>query len=152
MFGAVIVAAALAFMGAPASTPVACNPDTTGAIAAQGATYNIGTPAVRIDLGPVVCAGLLYLAASPTERVALRAANPLIYFPHDIGIAVIVLLHEAHHVTGDRDETSTECAAMAALPAFVAAHIEPDLQASVINEATFADGTLPDMYHTHPCS
>lgn len=60
--------------------------------------------ATRVDFNPEVCGGLIYLSSSPVERVALRRLNPYVDLDRWAGVALVVVLHEAHHATGDRDE------------------------------------------------
>lgn len=149
MFGMPIVVAALALMGAPANTPVDCAP--------VGLNYALswhaqGTRIVtRTDYSPTVCAGLLYLSASAQERAKLRTLNPTVDFPRDEGVALLTVLHESHHATGDFDETTTECAAMQALPAFITRWVTEDERETVMTWARVTNALLPAEYHRHAC-
>lgn len=150
MFGLAIVTASLSLMGAP-NLPATCNPPSVAQYHAYGLTWwRAGTP-TRIEYGGQVCAGLLYLAASPAERVKLRALNRSEGFDADAGIAVGVILHESAHASGIHDETGAECAAMTHLDAFVAANIDADMRAIVLQWARAWDASLPPAYHAAPC-
>lgn len=142
--------AALAMMGAP-SLPVTCNPALP--FGTDGLTYFHDGAPTRIELSPRVCAGALYLAANPSERRRLVRANPGVTFTQDEGVAAVVMLHEAHHATGDHNEASTECAAMREVPAFVAAHTPTALAcATIVHYARQYDALLPPSYHLSGCN
>lgn len=152
MFGLPIVLAALALMGAPASLSVGCNP----AVAERGAsasTYFIPytTTPVRIEFGGMVCGGLVWLAASPAERVKIRALNPSVDFDRWAGVALVVVLHEARHGAGDRGEASAECHAMQQLGSFAAAWAPAGDLAVIVAQGRVYDAGLPASYHEASC-
>ena len=150
MIGLPIVLAALAFAGAP-SLPVACNPDTTGSVSASGLTWFSGASPTHIDFGPRVCAGLIYLSATPAERLELEHLNPSVDFDWDAGVALTVVLHESHHVTGDRDEATTECFAMKSLDVFAPRYAPAGDLPTIISDARAYDATMPASYHGAAC-
>lgn len=153
MFGLPIIIAALTLMGAPSSTPAYCNPQTTSERQAYGLTWHYADGTVtHMDFAPIVCGGLLYLSASPAERTKLRALNPGVDFTRLEGVSLLVVLHESYHAAGHFDETETECAAMKALPSFVAQQVGAEDQSQAIAWATSSDAGLPSTYHTRPCN
>lgn len=153
MYGLSIVVAALSFMGAPASLPVDCNPQTTAEHGAFGLTWHyLDTDVVtHTDYNPTVCAGLTYMAASVSERIKIRKLNADVDFERDEGIALLTVLHESYHAAGHHDETETECAAMKALPTFVQRYVPVSEQADATGWANGLDKALGPTYHTHPC-
>lgn len=159
MFGLPIVLAAFALMGAPAVLPVGCNPVTTAAHSAEGLTWYTPdrTRPTRIDFAPEVCGGLTYLAASPFERVKLRALNPLVDFDRFAGVALVVVLHESHHAGGmtpgtvDHDEARTECIALRELPAFAATWAPAGELPTMLAWSRLYDASLPAAYHGATC-
>lgn len=95
------LAVVLAFAGAPAATPVVCNPNlppgtfarTDGTI--SGATF---VAVDRVELGVMACGAVLYTSVNATERARIRALNPGIDFDRLTGAGLLVALHEATHV------------------------------------------------------
>lgn len=149
MIGLPIILSALALMGAPHSTPAYCNPDI--ATYALGITWFANGSVVRMEYAPVVCAGLLYLSASPGERASLRSLNPGENFPHDEGTALLAVLHESHHASGDYDETHTECVAMHFLSSFIDKWIPLTDRVEALQTAINIDAHLPAIYHKNAC-
>lgn len=153
MFGLPVALAALALMGAPASLPVSCNPESTAARGAAALTWFVPgtlTP-LRVEFGVQVCGGLVWLAASPAERVKIRALNPAYDFERAAGVALVVVLHEAHHASGDRDEARTECFALRQLDAFAAVWAPADERTVIVAQGRAYDATLPAAYHGASC-
>jgi hypothetical protein len=154
MFGLPIIIAALTLMGASPTLPVDCNPDTTSLHSAAGLTwFTGGTPtATHLDLNPEVCAGLLYLSLTPTERVQVRALNPGYNFGQAEGLALVVVLHESRHGSGDLNEASAECHAMQQFDNFAARYAPPDELSNVRIWGHVYDGGLPASYHEESCN
>lgn len=153
MFGLPVVLAALALNGASASLPVRCNPDTTAARHAEGLTYFVpgtATP-TGIEFSGTVCAGLLWLAASPTERVAIGRLNSGYNFDHAAGVALIVVLHETRHGAGDRDEAHTECVAVGEVDAFAQRVAPVGELLRMLAYAHDYDRALPASFHGASC-
>jgi hypothetical protein len=155
MFGLPIILAALALNGAPTSIPVTCNPaaDARGAAASTFFTPGTTTP-LRTEFGTQVCAGLVWLAASPAERVKILALNPawtLTRFDRAAGVALIVVLHETRHDAGDRNEAHTEACAMTHLDAFAAQWAPASDLAIIVGFARTYDAELPADYHGAVC-
>lgn len=151
MFGLPIVLAAFALNGAPSSLPASCNPAVDGRGAAASTFFTPGTTtAVRVEFGTQVCAGLVWLAASPVERAAILHVNPgwtVTRFDHAAGVALIVVLHESRHGGGDRDEAHTECVALRELDVFAARWAPADELAVIVAYARAYDASLPSDYH-----
>lgn len=152
MFGLPIVAAALALMGAP-SLPSSCDPGTVAAYNAAALTYftpGTTTP-LRVEYGGQVCGGLLYLSASPAERLALHRLNPGWNLTRAAGVALVAVLHESRHATGDRNEASAECHAMRELDAFAARYAPADERAAIVAAGRSYDAGMPAAYHEAGC-
>lgn len=150
MFGLPIVVAALALMGAPAGTTVSCNPSMQ--FGTEGLTYFHGGNVLRVDFSKRVCVGLIYASATPAERRALRRLNPGEDFVGDTGTALLVVLHESVHASGQHSEACAEGKAVANLPAFAASVLGTDkpLEAGAVAAAMRTDALLPPAYHG-PC-
>jgi hypothetical protein len=151
MFGLPIILAAFALNGAPSSLPVQCNPATEAKGAAAQTFFVPGTTtALRSDFGATVCVGLLWLAASAPERMAILALNPswtLARFEHAAGVALIVVLHESRHGGGDRSESHAECVALRELDAFAAQWAPADDLPVIVAFGKAYDAGLPADYH-----
>lgn len=153
MFGLPIVLAAFALMGAPV-LPTTCNPESMLAHQkAEGLTWFLPytSTATRVEFGLATCAGLVYLAASPAERARLRELNPGYSFDRSAGLAFVVVLHEAHHAAGDRDEARTECFALKSVDEFAARYAPADELAAMLAFARAYDAQLPAAYHGASC-
>lgn len=156
MFGLAVVTSALALWGAPTSLPVSCNPDSTAAQHAYGLTWFAPgtTSPLRIEFSQQVCAGLVWLAASPAERAEILTLNPswsLDTFERVSGLALLVVLHETHHASGDRNEAHTEACAMKALPSFAAQVAPADELPAIVGYAQAYDTAEPAQYHGAMC-
>lgn len=143
-----VLAAALALVGAPATTQAACLPVVTGA-GDDAWTWYSDPP--RIELGPKVCAGAIYLGATPSQRVLLRTLNPTIDFTYDEGVAALLVLHEATHAGGNHDETSTECQAFSLVADLLARYVSGVEYDDALSAAHLYDGTMPHIYHEREC-
>lgn len=155
MFGTPIILAALSLVGAP-QTPTRCNPAMPANM--QGSTYwdNGNATASLVELDPEVCAGLLLLSASDTERRAIVALNgPTLNVGLDEGVAAETVLVEAIHTThayNGTDETDDACRAMSLLPSLLGRYLSGDALASALRWATMYYTAQPSsVYHTHPC-
>lgn len=154
MFGISAVLAALAMTGAP-NTPVRCNPGLTPG--QEGATRYADTAsrAYLVELSAEPCAGIILLAASPTERVRIAALNPGVNFSAREGLAAIVVLLEAVHTTHtyQADETDDLCRAATLVPTLLGKYLSGADLATAVGWANFYDSILsPATYHTHGCS
>jgi hypothetical protein len=142
-----VILAALALMGAPANTQVLCIPNLEYLTGDAGLTEMWQDPKV-IELGRTACAGILLAAMTPKERKRTELMNPDQGVTALEGDGLLVLLHEAHHASGDFNETDTECAAMKALPGFLKHY---GYHGSQLIEAQDFDKSLSVVYHAHPC-
>jgi hypothetical protein len=141
--------AALALAGAPASTPVICNPDLPSVELGQTHWDAGGSPSIQLS-GPA-CAAMLLLSASPNERKEIAALNPDRNISFLEGWAAVAL-HEASHVAlNSTDETTVQCRAMALLPQLLAKFLSTDETQAVLSEAKAQDAQLPAPYHARPC-
>lgn len=102
-----LVAFAVAAGGNPSS--VTCQPNQipwgTNSVA-NGITY---IESRRVELAPNVCAGMLFMLASPDERAAIAKLNPGVDPDAWMGLGALTSAHEAQHTTGIRDEAQAEC-------------------------------------------
>jgi hypothetical protein len=72
----------------------------------------------RAVLGPRACTGLFFLLHDPTG-LRLQELNPGINVDFESAFGLTVLLHEATHMAGNRDEADTQCSAMKLLPVWL---------------------------------
>jgi hypothetical protein len=85
----------LALAGAPANTPVSCQPSLSGG----GVTYwNASAIPMRIELSEQVCLAAQYAGANRQERNAISAAHPKLVMFNVLGVGLLNILHEAEHV------------------------------------------------------
>ncbi len=152
MFGFSVLLAVLALAGAPASTPVVCNPALT--VGEYGLTwqYANGTPGIvngaTIELGPLACGALVYAAASPQERRKIRALNPGVDFDRMLGIGLQVALHEANHVAlRSKNECLVEKTARTEINGLIERYADPKRALFAETDATVSDAFLPAAYH-----
>lgn len=149
MFAALV--AALALAGAPASTPVTCNPDMPALGQTHWTTVPSDPSSASIALSSPACAAMLLLSASPTERKEIATLNPTKNLDFLMGWAAVAL-HEASHVAlRSTDETLVECRAMSLLPTLLAKYLSGDEVAGVLSFATAQSAQLPADYHAHSC-
>jgi len=136
-----IVAIMLALVGAPASTTVQCAPLN----GYDGWTEWDVTP-IEITLTPEMCLGLGYLEQSQHTLAQMTTMDPGI----DVAVArsALILLHEASHAAGYRNETDTECHALSLLPMLV---WQEGLDPAVLDYAYAYDRNWSDAYHQHEC-
>jgi hypothetical protein len=156
MFGFAVLLAALQLAGAPVNTPVICGP-----VAGEGGLTvwsAVSLPSLTplgvqfVDLSPGACAGILLLAATPSERAKIAKLNPQGNLPSLMGYGAQVALHEASHAALlSTDETQVECRARALLPAFLARYLSGKDLAAALAAAQASDASLPPQYHAHPC-
>lgn len=153
MFGLPIIAAALALAGAPKGLPVDCDEQLAARMNSAGMTWfgpGTTTP-LRVDLGGEVCAGLVWLSASDRERRLLVALNPTVPFIRYSGVALVVVLHEAQHGTGDRNEAHAEACAMKRLTDFAGRFAPADEVLAILQAATAYDASMPATYKGATC-
>lgn len=147
----------LALAGAPAATPVVCNPQIANA-AELGVTYSDGGTIVngqfvpgtldRIQLGGLACGAILYTSASQTERAAIRRLNPGVNFDQLVGVGLQVALHEAEHVAlNSGDECLVEKTARAKVDGLISSLGDPGRVPAEEAAATASDAALPAAYH-----
>ena len=135
------VLSALSMAGAPAGTSVTC----TSAVPQNENGWAQWAPTEFIELKPDICAGLQWLE----DRDG--SSQPFLNWTGQAGVSGLVMLHEATHISGDHDETSTECKAMALLPGFLEQFLGGDELAMAERVAATYDSELPAIYHQHPC-
>jgi hypothetical protein len=145
VIGVAVVAAALALMGAPASTSVSCSPHLEDQ-GTMGVTYW-----QRIVLGPTACAGILIAALTPRGREEVELLNPRIGIAQDEGVGLEVLLHEAAHASGIVDETNAQCAAMSHIRAFLQSYGWGPKSDALHEAIAFDRNDMPSRYHAHAC-
>lgn len=148
-----VVAAVLAFAGAPAGTPVVCSPTPINGGTALGVTH-WATQTIEV-YGPTICTGLADV--DPAQRAADRR------WPEAAGLALLVTLHEAVHVAlQSRDECQVETRAFGTLPGLLALLMPSDdaldrylghaaplstNRGRALEAARVADAGLPAAYH-----
>jgi len=104
-----VLAVVLALAGAPANTPVSCQPSV-----ATGLTYWTDSGPSRIELSERVCLAARYAGANRQERNRIAAAHPNLVMFDVLGSGLMILLHEAEHVAlQSRNECQVEKAAYA---------------------------------------
>lgn len=109
-------------------------------------------PSQEIILDPRVCQGLVYLQAPwPLRRMMEVRAYGAANWHYWAGVAALTILHEATHIAGNHDETSTECTAMALLPEFLASYLSDQPYDDALAAATRYDSYLPADYHQYAC-
>jgi uncharacterized RmlC-like cupin family protein len=146
MFAA--LAAALALTGAPAATPVTCNPSLTLS-GVRGLTYFAPS---RVEVDGSTCAAMTLLSMTTSERAKTQALNPDIYLAHVEAEGALTILHELSHVAlNSHDETAVECNAMKLLPGYLAAYLHGFDLGLALTWARFVDSTLPANYHERSC-
>jgi hypothetical protein len=145
VIGVSTLLAVLALAGAPASTPVTCNPSLDEAL---GITYWEGAEPQRIELGPTACAALLYAAASPRERKEIRALNGRADLAKTLGVGLQVALHEANHVAlKTHDECRVEKVTRTEINGLIRRFATSREAGSAEVWATASDAALPPSYH-----
>jgi len=136
------ILSALSMAGAPAATPVICTPSVP-----QGENgWAQWAPTEYIELKPEICDGLHWLDTREEGN------EPFMNWVGQAGVSGLVMLHEATHIAGDHDETSTECEALKLLPDFLAQYLSGDELAQAERSAVAYDSFLPPIYHEHTCS
>ncbi|HEV7132361.1 MAG TPA: hypothetical protein VGN27_01355 [Gaiellaceae bacterium] len=158
VLGLSVVLAVLALAGAPASTTVLCNPSLpprglegealpSVIHIAPGGAITPG-PLDTIVIGPTACAGLLYAAATPSERAAIRRLNPGLDESVLVGAGLQVALHEANHVALDStDECAVEKATRSEVNSLIVRYADPGRSRAAETQATASDASLPPQYH-----
>jgi len=142
---ATIETQALELAGAPAATPITCTVDVP-----QGENgWAQWSPSTWIELQPAVCDGLAWLGG---DRGRLERAQPFTFWNGQAGVSALVLLHESTHISGDHDETDTECRALALLPGFLSRWLQGDELAAALRVARSYDSQLPALYHERGCA
>lgn len=147
----------LALAGAPASTPVLCDPllppEKELGIAypdvvfvAPDGSITLG-PLTRISLGPLSCGGLLYASASASERAALRRLNRGVDFDKVLGVGLLVALHEANHVALNlTNECLVEKKTLSEVDRLIVRYADPGHAAAASAAAARDDERLPPNY------
>lgn len=135
------ILSALSMTGAPTSTPVTC----TSAVPQGENGWAQWAPQEYIQLKPEVCDGLRWL------QTREEGSEPFMNWVGQSGVSALVMLHEATHISGDHDETSTECRALSLLPDYLSQYLSGDELAQAERSALAYDSFLPPVYHEHPC-